>query len=46
VPHTLDDPGGELRSSKERVRQIEVAALAKLRRALEARGDLSASPLP
>jgi len=39
APRTLESLGGELRLSKERVRQIEAAALAKMRRALEGQGD-------
>ncbi|PKP70669.1 MAG: RNA polymerase factor sigma-32 [Alphaproteobacteria bacterium HGW-Alphaproteobacteria-4] len=38
APRTLEDLGGELGISKERVRQIEAVALAKLRRTLAARG--------
>ena len=36
-PRTLDSLGGQLGLSKERVRQIEVAALNKMRKMLEAR---------
>ena len=39
APRMLETLGGELRLSKERVRQIEAAALAKMRRALEGQGD-------
>jgi len=35
VPRTLDDIGQELKISKERVRQIEAAAMEKLRKRLE-----------
>lgn len=37
-PRTLESLGGELGLSKERIRQLEAAAYAKLRKALEARG--------
>jgi len=36
VPRTLESLGEELRLSKERVRQLEAAAFAKMRRSLEA----------
>ena len=36
APRTLDDISRELRVSRERVRQIEVRAITKLRRALRA----------
>lgn len=38
VPRTLAELGQELNLSKERVRQLEAQAFAKLRRALEAQG--------
>ena len=37
-PRTLESLGDELNLSKERVRQLEVAAFQKMRRALEAKG--------
>ena len=38
APRTLESLGLELKLSKERIRQLEAAAFAKLRRALEAQG--------
>jgi RNA polymerase sigma-32 factor len=38
APRTLADLGAEMNLSKERVRQLEAQAFAKLRRALEAQG--------
>ena len=38
APRTLESLGQELKLSKERIRQLEAAAFAKLRRALEAQG--------
>jgi len=38
TPRTLESLGEELRLSKERVRQIEAAALGKMRRSLEGQG--------
>lgn len=38
APRTLSELGQEMNLSKERIRQLEAQALAKLRRALEARG--------
>ncbi len=38
APRTLESLGSELKLSKERVRQIEAAALAKMRRTLERQG--------
>lgn len=38
APRTLESLGTELKLSKERIRQLEAAAFAKLRRSLEARG--------
>lgn len=37
-PRTLESLGDELKLSKERVRQLEAAAFAKMRKSLEARG--------
>lgn len=37
-PRTLESLGAELNLSKERIRQLEVAAFAKLRRVLESQG--------
>lgn len=37
-PRTLESLGLEMKLSKERIRQLEVSAFAKLRRALEAQG--------
>jgi RNA polymerase sigma-32 factor len=44
-PRTLAELGQELNLSKERIRQLEAQAFAKLRRALEARGAVTASYL-
>lgn len=38
APRTLESLGAELKLSKERIRQLEAAAFAKLRRSLEDRG--------
>lgn len=38
APRTLESLGAELKLSKERIRQLEAAAFAKLRRSLEERG--------
>ncbi len=38
APRTLESLGAELNLSKERIRQLEAAAFAKLRRSLEERG--------
>jgi RNA polymerase sigma-32 factor len=38
APRTLESLGSELKLSKERIRQLEAAAFAKLRRSLEAQG--------
>ncbi|MGV8987718.1 MAG: RNA polymerase factor sigma-32 [Cypionkella sp.] len=38
APRTLESLGAELNLSKERIRQLEAAAFAKLRRSLEAQG--------
>lgn len=38
APRTLESLGSELNLSKERIRQLEAAAFAKLRRSLEAQG--------
>ena len=45
VPDTLEALGGTLRLSKERVRQLEAAAYAKMRRNLEAEGATPAQYL-
>ncbi len=38
APRTLESLGGELGLSKERIRQLEVAAFAKMRKSLEGQG--------